>query len=271
MRPFVASAARRTRTAATASAASKSEGEKWDLWSAVIVERPASLTKDLGGIERTVCETMREIEDERSLKSDFELRRERDLENAERKKKGLEPLTAAGADAEMRMADDLLEEWKRDAKQFEPAPTRTKADEENDLRSTQRELSRPLRLVVEMKWPTGAGNSEWQWDLPTTKWREGETMRETAERALRESCGDGLGAQVIGNAPFAMYKFGHGAKAREVTKSKGGKVINPAVGSVPSTAYLILSAPFCRCSFIKLFMSRGTRQRLRTIRETSSG
>ena len=69
MRPFVASAARRTRTAATASAASKSEGEKWDLWSAVIVERPASLTKDLGGIERTVCETMREIEDERSLKS----------------------------------------------------------------------------------------------------------------------------------------------------------------------------------------------------------
>ena len=242
MRPLVASAARRTRTAATASAASKSEGEKWDLWSAVIVERPASLTKDLGGIERTVCETMREIEDERSLKSDFELRRERDLENAARKKKGLEPLTAAGADSEMRMADDLLEEWKKDAKQFEPAPTRTKADEENDLRSTQRELSRPLRLVVETKWPTGGGDSEGVWDLPTTKWREGETMRETAERALRETCGDGLGAQVLGNAPFAMYKFGHGVKAREITNSKGGKVINQVVSSAPSTAYPILNS-----------------------------
>ena len=228
MRPAVASAALRKRTAATASAASKSEGEKWELWSAVIVERPPTLTNDLGGIEKTVCQTMREIEDERSLKCDFELRQEKDLENAERKKKGLEPLTAAASDSDLRTADDMLEEWKKDAKQFEPAPTRTKADEENDLRSTQRELSRSLRLVVEAKWPTSEGD-DWIWDLPTTRWREGETMRETAERALRESCGDDLRVQVLGNAPFAMFKFGHGASAREATKSKGGKVINHRV------------------------------------------
>ena len=52
----------------------------------------------------------------------------------------------------MRTGEDLLEEWKKDAAQFEPAPTRTKADEDNDLHSMQRELSRPLRLVVESKW-----------------------------------------------------------------------------------------------------------------------
>lgn len=190
MRPSVASAAWRKRTAATASSASTSEGEKWDLWSAVIVERPAALTNDLGGIERTVCQTMREMEDEGSLKCDFELRQERDLENVERKKKGLEPLS----DSDIRTAEDMLEEWKKDAKQFEPAPTRTKADEESDLRSTQRELSRPLRLAVETKWQTSEGD-EWTWDLPKTKWREGETLRETAERALRESCGDGLRVQ----------------------------------------------------------------------------
>ena len=227
MRPTVASAAWRQRTVATASAASTSEGEKWDLWSAVIVERPATLTTEIGGIERTVCQTMREIEDERSLKCDFELRQEKDLENAERKKKGLEPLTAAAAsDSDLRTAEDMMEEWKRDLKQFEPAPTRSKADEENDLRSMQRELSRPLRLVVELKWPTSEGDDTWKWDLPTTKWREGETMRETAERALRENCGDGLKVQVLGNAPFAMYKFGHGERVRQVTKSKGGKVIS---------------------------------------------
>ena len=235
LRPSVASAAWRTRKAATASAASKPEGDKWDLWTAVIVERPASLTKELGDIERTVFQTMRKMEDEHSLKCDFELRQERDLENAERKKKGLEPLSAAG---DIRLAEDLLEEWKKDAEQFEPAPTRTKADEENDLRSPQRELSRPLRLVVEMKWPRGEGDVEWVWDLPTTKWREGETLRETAERALREICGDGLKVQVLGNAPFAMYTFGHGQKAREVTKTKGGKVMNVVSFASSSVSFL---------------------------------
>ena len=87
MRSSVASAVSRRSAATTSAASSSSEGGKWELWSAVVVERVPTLTKDLGEMETAVCETLREIEEERSIKCNFELRLERDLENAERKKK----------------------------------------------------------------------------------------------------------------------------------------------------------------------------------------
>lgn len=49
-------------------------------------------------------------------------------------------------------------------------------------------------------------------------------MREAAERALRENCGDDLKAHILGNAPCAMYKYGHGPKTREITNTNGAKV-----------------------------------------------
>ena len=46
------------------------------------------------------------------------------------------------------------------------------------------------------------------WDLPTATWRQGKerSLRETAERAIRECCGEGLQVQVMGNAPLGYFK-----------------------------------------------------------------
>jgi hypothetical protein len=83
-----------------------------------------------------VARMLREVEDERSLKCDFEMKAERDNEVAALKAKGLdeEAKALAGVDEDYRAAVDLQDQWKRDAEQFEPEKRKTKADEENDLR-----------------------------------------------------------------------------------------------------------------------------------------
>ena len=51
-------------------------------------------------------------------------------------------------------------------------------DKTNDVHTHDRNLDRPLYLVVERKI-----GSIYHWDLPTTIRKEGETLRQTAERA----------------------------------------------------------------------------------------
>ncbi len=205
--------------AASASASSSNSAEradKWKLRACVLVERPARITKDLSELEASVKNMLRTEEDERSLLCEFELKIARDKENAEKKKRG-EEVEILGDD--YMTAEDLIEQWKKDGAAFQPASRRTKADEEGDVRSLDRSLDAILRLVVKQKF-----HNLWLWDLPAASWSEGETLRETAEKAVRECCGEELRVQVMGNAPCGFYQYVLPSKVREQTGYRGCKM-----------------------------------------------
>lgn len=77
---------------------------------------------------------------------------------------------------------------------YEPAPRVTEADRANDRRSLKRRLDQRLFMLVRPKGGT--------WSLPQQENREGETMRQTAERALAAAI-DTAAVQpyFVGNAP----------------------------------------------------------------------
>ncbi|KAK3248496.1 hypothetical protein CYMTET_42039 [Cymbomonas tetramitiformis] len=98
----------------------------------------------------------------------------------------------------------LFVETKRDEETsedlFEPAPRTTAADAANDTKSLDRALDKRLYLFVRHK--------QGHWHFPHTSHNPGETMRQTAERALSEYwAGDGEDAYFIGNAPSAHHPF----------------------------------------------------------------
>lgn len=83
-RRFVQLGARElSRTQSTAAAP-----EKWDLYAGVLVERLPVVSKSLNPLEKQFQDLLWRVEYENSLKSDFELKHERDLVQAELIKKG---------------------------------------------------------------------------------------------------------------------------------------------------------------------------------------
>eukprot|EP00013_Stygamoeba_regulata_P023228 CAMPEP_0177653356 /NCGR_PEP_ID=MMETSP0447-20121125/13691_1 /TAXON_ID=0 /ORGANISM="Stygamoeba regulata, Strain BSH-02190019" /LENGTH=338 /DNA_ID=CAMNT_0019156805 /DNA_START=76 /DNA_END=1093 /DNA_ORIENTATION=+ len=74
-------------------------------------------------------------------------------------------------------------------------------EEDADLKNIERRLDHRLYLIVKKN------RGEHQWQLPQGGWEEGETMRQCAERELREECGKELSTYTIGNAPSAHYAY----------------------------------------------------------------
>ncbi|KAL4419359.1 hypothetical protein ABPG77_001586 [Micractinium sp. CCAP 211/92] len=78
--------------------------------------------------------------------------------------------------------------------QYEPAPRITEADKANDRRSLKRRLDQRLFMLVR---PKGGA-----WSLPQQENQEGETMRQTAERALAAAVNtEAVQPYFVGNAP----------------------------------------------------------------------
>lgn len=81
------------------------------------------------------------------------------------------------------------------AQQWQPAPRETEADVAMDTKSLRRRLDQRLFLLVKTK-----GDSSWQ--FPQAESSAGETMRQTAERALKETIQEGPKTYFVGNAPM---------------------------------------------------------------------
>lgn len=81
--------------------------------------------------------------------------------------------------------------------QWKPEPRITQADQTGDTKSLMRLLDRYLYFVVKSR--SGI------WSFPTTQNQEGETIRQTGERALSE-CVVSADAFFIANWPIAHYK-----------------------------------------------------------------
>lgn len=109
-------------------------------------------------------------------------------------------------------AQDLKDAWKEELAQFQPASRETEADRTGDRRSLQRKLEETLVLVVKQQ--IGA---ESHLLLPQGQRRDGETMRQTAERVLRERCGSDIDVVVYGNAPCGFYKYKYPVAERRET------------------------------------------------------
>lgn len=78
------------------------------------------------------------------------------------------------------------------ARVIKPNPRITEEDRLDDKKNLHRILDVSAFLLVKTK--DG-------WDFPGGKWKESETIRETAEQRVREQCGTDLDTYLLGNAP----------------------------------------------------------------------
>ncbi|MBN3278536.1 RM46 protein, partial [Polyodon spathula] len=183
----------------------------WRLLGAVFVQRPAVISRDRSPIEKDFAELLQQTELERSLLADHELRL---LEDAERVSRKQEEDYDSDEDSgqDIVTAQDLEDTWDQKLRQFKPAPRVTgsiqkqllnsEADKKADRTCLERCLADSLVLLVKEK--IGSGDV---WLLPQVQWENGETLRETAERALTTLTGNSIKATFLGNAPCGVYKY----------------------------------------------------------------
>lgn len=189
--------------------------EKWDLLSAVSLERKPVVARKLNEMETKVQNYFLETELERSCKSDHEIQLITDKIKLEQLKKGDRDLDLDTIPEQS--AQDFEDASAEELKNFKFADTKTEADESNNTKSNDRHLDRNLLLLVK---ETIGKNPVWV--LPQGERQEGETLRQTAERILREKCGPELKADFFGNAPIGFYKYKYPKLSR--SKSIGAKI-----------------------------------------------
>jgi large subunit ribosomal protein L46 len=91
-------------------------------------------------------------------------------------------------------------------------------DLSGDQKSTNRKLDKHLLFVVQEK-------DKKIWKLPESRWREGETLRETAERALKEHVKTpDTSVRVLGNAPWGVHTIRYPSSVRQKLGFAGAKV-----------------------------------------------
>lgn len=173
----------------------------WRLLGAVFVQRLAVISRDRSPIEKDFAELLKQTELERSLLADHELRL---LEDAERVSRKQEEDYDSDEDSgqDIVTAQDLEDTWDQKLRQFKPAQRLTEADKKADRTCLERCLADSLVLLVKEKI-----GSEDVWLLPQVQWENGETLRETAERALTTLTGNSIKATFLGNAPCGVYKY----------------------------------------------------------------
>lgn len=191
---------------------------KWDIMAGICLQRKPVITKSLTNIEIKYQNILQNIEFEKSLKSDHELRHEKDIQRMEQLNKGkinfddLDP-------ASNQSAQDYSDQNKEELLKFKLSSRITDADEKKDNKSINRKLEENLVFVVKQK----LGHED-LWILPQGLWNDGETLKETAERILKESCGNGLKVRFYGNIPCGFYKYKYPKKTREQSNVEGAKI-----------------------------------------------
>ncbi|KAM4593446.1 large ribosomal subunit protein mL46 isoform 2-T2 [Odontesthes bonariensis] len=190
----------------------------WTLMAAVCLQRLPVISADCSPIEQQFKQMMQQMELEKSLLSDHELRLLEDAERMTRKQADDydSDEEESQGNQEIMLAQDLEDTWEQKLKSFQPVP-RLRADVDNDLTTVERCLANSLVLLAEQQ-----VGGEKQWLLPQAPWQEGEALRQTAERAL-SSLPAGFRATFLGNAPCGVYKYKL-PKAARTESSIGTKV-----------------------------------------------
>ncbi|XP_015603780.1 39S ribosomal protein L46, mitochondrial [Cephus cinctus] len=180
--------------------ATESANIKWDLMSAVCLERHPIISKPLNELEAKYQAMLNQIEYENSMKSDHEIRIELEKQLLQSQN---QQNTEIDLDVVIKQtAQDFVDASEEEVKNFKFAPKITEADEKNVKTSLKRKLDKNLVLLVEQN----VGNKTY-WIPPQGLRSDGETLRQTAERVLSNICGQGLTVQFYGNAPIGVYKY----------------------------------------------------------------
>ncbi|XP_010900169.2 39S ribosomal protein L46, mitochondrial isoform X2 [Esox lucius] len=205
-----------------AAAQTKSKTERipsqWKLHGAVCLQRLPVISQERNPIEDQFAELIHQMELERSLVSEHELRL---LEDAERvRRKQAEDYDsdeeAEYGDQETITALDQEDAWEQKLKKFQLAPR--VSDLEDDHQSVGRCLGDSLVLLTEETL-----GQEKVWLLPQVPWQAGETLRQTAERALNSLPEADFKATFLGSAPCGVYRYKL-PKAVRTESCQGAKV-----------------------------------------------
>ncbi|KAK6045184.1 hypothetical protein COOONC_17311 [Cooperia oncophora] len=198
---------------------------KWDVMVSVALSRPQVIAPPMTEIERRFHSLQMEEEREKSLLCDFELKSRHDeklLEKrAELEREGKE---LSELDEQMGLANSIIQdEWNRKGEQLVKSLQldNPRSREVNDERSLERMLDRKLLLIVRQRF--GQENYKSPWILPQLKHESGETLRETAERCLRQVAND-IKASFYGNAPFAVFSHKYPKPLSQRLEKDGAKI-----------------------------------------------
>ncbi|KAM7015845.1 large ribosomal subunit protein mL46 isoform 1-T1 [Tautogolabrus adspersus] len=175
----------------------------WTLMAAVCLQRLPVISVDCSPIEQQFKEMLLQMEFEKSLLSDHEQRLLEDAERLSRKQADDYDSDEEDdrRDQEIVLAQDLEDSWEQRMKNFQPAK-RVRDDVDEDLTSLERCLDDSLLLLAEQQ-----VGGEKMWLLPQTQWQDGESLRQTAERALASLPAAAFKATFLGNAPCGLYKY----------------------------------------------------------------
>ncbi|KAF7212877.1 transcript variant X2 [Nothobranchius furzeri] len=177
-------------------------GSPWTLMAAVCLQRLPVISADCNPLEQRFKNLMQQVELEKSLLSDHELQLLEDAERMRRKQAADYDSDEEGGrdDQDIVLAQDLEDNWEQKLRSFQPAP-RVRADVDKDLTSVERCLAEPLLLLTKQQ-----VGDEKLWLLPQAPWQAGETLRQTAERALTTVTA-GTHTHTLSNAPCGVYKY----------------------------------------------------------------
>lgn len=116
----------------------------------------------------------------------------------------------------LQTAQDFEDLNQEELAKFQFGSRETEDDKTNNLKSLNRKLDDTLMLLCTQN--VGKDNL---FLLPQALWKEGETLRQTAERIVQDKCGPELKVHFYGHAPCGFYKYRY--KPSEKTEAVGIK------------------------------------------------
>ncbi|XP_067827507.1 39S ribosomal protein L46, mitochondrial [Heptranchias perlo] len=191
----------------------------WECCGALCLQRAAVVSREMNPMESAFARLLEQIELEKSLYSDHELRVFEDEEKIRRRQAvDYDSDEEDDVGQDIVTGQDLEDMWEQKLKQFRAADRVLENDKKKDRSTLNRRLEEKLTLLIKEK----VGDEE-IWLLPQSEWKPGEAMRQTAERTLSALSGNELQAVFLGNAPAGFYKYKY-PKATRTANIVGAKV-----------------------------------------------
>ncbi|KAN0038298.1 hypothetical protein ACTA71_000470 [Dictyostelium dimigraforme] len=113
--------------------------------------------------------------------------------------------------------DNIQDEFEEDFSNYTPESRQTEADIKDDRKSLDRKLDKSLYLII------NKSGSRYDWQFPSTNWVKGESMKNAAERSLRDSLGSNWKYFIPSQAPCGVYKYNVDDDVQELIKAQGIK------------------------------------------------
>ncbi|EGC32362.1 hypothetical protein DICPUDRAFT_57141 [Dictyostelium purpureum] len=113
--------------------------------------------------------------------------------------------------------EDAADEFEEDFSNYQPESRLTEDDIKDNRQSLDRKLDKSLYLIIKK------AGSRYEWQFPATNWIKGESIKNTAERALRDSVGSKWKYWIPSQSPCGVYKYRVENDVQDLIKAEGIK------------------------------------------------